>query len=727
MKLKQARSQTRPSIVSFRWLVVRPHRRPTAIPLHSRRWLAWIPILIFGLLAAGYAPAPLQGLVTAWGEGNPPNLFANPDTIIINDNSSATPYPATITVSGLLGHVVNVTATLTNLSHSYPSDVRVLLVGPTGAKVILLAKTGDGHEINNVTLTFVDAAADELPEDDQITSGMVRPTDYDLAESLPAPAPPRPYPTNLAVFTGSNPNGTWSLYVSDNSEGDSGEITDGWQLAITVDDNSLFISPPDDMTATGPLGGPFTPATGVYVLSNAAASSVSWNLNKSEPWIDCSATGGTLAGGAATNVLITINANAETFSPGHYTATLTFSNLTSSAAEIRTVHLTVEAPVVYSFPLDTNPGWTMTGEWEFGPPKGGGGTANGHPDPTAGATGTNVFGVNLNGDYSTTAGGPYYLTTCALNFTGYSNVVLRFQRWLNTDFDPYATATIEVSTNGAVWEIVWANGTNSVTDNSWQLQSYSLSPLADQQATVYVRWGYQIGEGPLAYSGWNIDDIEFTATPLAGSCQYSLLPTGTNVSANGGPISLLVNAAPASCTWTASADAPWITNLSPTSGTGTMSVAFYVLPNAGASRTGTVTVAGLTYVVAQAAALTAFEQWQLNYFYCTNCPQAAATADPDGDGQSNEIEFLTGMNPTNAASYFHVTALVRDGPGLRVFWLTAGGRTNEVLAASAISGTCTNISPWIIIPGSGEVTTNYLDSGAVTNQPARFYRIRLVP
>ena len=32
----------------------------------------------------------------------------------------------------------------------------------------------------------------------------------------------------------------------------------------------------------------------------------------------------------------------------------------------------------------------------------------------------------------------------------------------------------------------------------------------------------------------------------------------------------------------------------------------------------------------------------------------------------------------------------------------------------------------IIVSGSGDVTTNYTDSGGATN-PSRFYRIRLVP
>ncbi len=56
------------------------------------------------------------------------------------------------------------------------------------------------------------------------------------------------------------------------------------------------------------------------------------------------------------------------------------------------------------------------------------------PDPTSGATGTNVFGVNLGGDYDTSSmGGPYYLTTGAIDLTNRNSCQLRFKRWLNTD------------------------------------------------------------------------------------------------------------------------------------------------------------------------------------------------------------------------------------------------------------------------------------------------------
>ena len=64
--------------------------------------------------------------------------------------------------------------------------------------------------------------------------------------------------------------------------------------------------------------------------------------------------------------------------------------------------------------------------------------------------------------------------------------------------------------------------------------------------------------------------------------------------------------------------------------------------------------------------------WQLQYFGCTNCPQADAAADPDGDGQNNMAEFLAGTIPTNSASVLRITSLARSGTDIAVTWSTAG-------------------------------------------------------
>jgi len=130
--------------------------------------------------------------------------------------------------------------------------------------------------------------------------------------------------------------------------------------------------------------------------------------------------------------------------------------------------------------------------------------------------------------------------------------------------------------------------------------------------------------------------------------------------------------------------------------------------------------------------LTPFQAWQIQYFGSTTNPAAAANADPDGDGQSNLAEFLAGTNPTNSGSGLLITSVTAQGNDVLVTWTTAGGYTNVVqmttgLPDGSYSTNFQDLSALIIIPGSGDATTNYLDSGGATNVPARYYRIRLQP
>lgn len=163
-----------------------------------------------------------------------PVAFSAPGLVSIPSSGAAIPYPSTIIVSQLVGSVQKVTATLSNLSHAYSDDLDILLVGPAGQTVMLMSDVGGSYEVSGVNLTFDQTAASQLPDAAQIVSGTYRPTDFATGDILAAPAPAGPYGTDLSVFVGVNPNGTWRLFVYDDSDGDSGTIANGWSLRFSV-------------------------------------------------------------------------------------------------------------------------------------------------------------------------------------------------------------------------------------------------------------------------------------------------------------------------------------------------------------------------------------------------------------------------------------------------------------------------------------------------------------
>jgi len=129
---------------------------------------------------------------------------------------------------------------------------------------------------------------------------------------------------------------------------------------------------------------------------------------------------------------------------------------------------------------------------------------------------------------------------------------------------------------------------------------------------------------------------------------------------------------------------------------------------------------------------TPFEAWQQSYFGCTSCPQAAAGADPDGDGMSNEAEYLAGTDPTSAGSALKVISVLPLGTDISIMWTAGGGRTNIVQASSGdgSGGYTTNfadISSPVAISCCGDKTNSFVDVGGATNIPSRYYRVRLAP
>jgi uncharacterized repeat protein (TIGR01451 family) len=160
--------------------------------------------------------------------------FASPAVINIVNQGPASIYPAPMPVGGMAGLLAKVSVTLSNFTHSYPDDVDILLVSPGGQKALLLSDVGGAISVTNRLFTLDDAASALLPDSAALLSGTFRLSNFDtISDQFPSPAPAAPYAASLSAFNGAEPNGNWSLYINDDTYGDTGRI-EGWSLTLTT-------------------------------------------------------------------------------------------------------------------------------------------------------------------------------------------------------------------------------------------------------------------------------------------------------------------------------------------------------------------------------------------------------------------------------------------------------------------------------------------------------------
>jgi hypothetical protein len=105
--------------------------------------------------------------------------------------------------------------------------------------------------------------------------------------------------------------------------------------------------------------------------------------------------------------------------------------------------------------------------------------------------------------------------------------------------------------------------------------------------------------------------------------------------------------------------------------------------------------------------------------------------DSDGDGLSDALECLIGSNPLDGTSGVSILGIQPVGPDIKLTWRTIGNSTNVLqMVAPSFGGSYTNnfmdIGSMSVL-GTGDVIIDAVDPGGATNQPSRFYRIRLQP
>jgi hypothetical protein len=123
-------------------------------------------------------------------------------------------------------------------------------------------------------------------------------------------------------------------------------------------------------------------------------------------------------------------------------------------------------------------------------------------------------------------------------------------------------------------------------------------------------------------------------------------------------------------------------------------------------------------------------QWQkngTNIFGATNAIYTISSVQGSDAGTytviiSNSVGVTTTTGALLAVNPFHITSIAMQTNDVLITWTAPIGDTNFVQAALQPNAAFTNISSPIVLGGS---ITNYLDRGAATNFPARFYRIGL--
>lgn len=234
--------------------------------------------------------------------------FAVAPTAATANFSQAAPTPiadvavssSTLAVSGAGTAICGVDLT-TDISHTFAADLDITLTSPAGTVVTLTTDNGAGND-NVFAGTLWDDDANPLGALPYTTNNGLATDQAYVNLTVATPLVPE---ESFGAFFGEDPNGTWTLSVSDDLSGDTGTLNN-WSLAVTT----CACAPPNadlSLTMTAAAPSPLVPGQNVTYTMNAAnagpgpASAVVVNMQLSGLTTHVSNTcGATVAGGALT-------------------------------------------------------------------------------------------------------------------------------------------------------------------------------------------------------------------------------------------------------------------------------------------------------------------------------------------------------------------------------------------------------------------------------------------
>jgi hypothetical protein len=341
----------------------------------------------------------------------------------------------------------------------------------------------------------------------------------------------------------------------------------------------LGVSPSTGLTSSGNVGGPFSPSSQVYALTNSGFTAFNWTATKNVNWLTVSPSSGTLAAGAVANVTLSINANATNLTANSYSATVGFTNTANDVGDTtRTVSLTVNAAPSGTLVVTPLLGLTSSGSvgGPFNPSSqvyaltnSGGASLNWTASNTAnwlslspvsgtlaaGAATTVTVSINANAtnlsanSYSDTVGFTNTTngagnTTRPASLTVTNVVSIPFQSWQNFYWatgasDPNAAPDLDPYGKGISNTNQFLAGFNPTNTTAYP-QIISIAVTGDNVNVTYLG-----SNGDTNYPGGptkRTNVLEFTTGALDGSVSNNFTSTGqTNILSDGNGSGIVTN------------------------------------------------------------------------------------------------------------------------------------------------------------------------------------------
>ncbi|MCP4705841.1 MAG: Zn-dependent exopeptidase M28 [candidate division Zixibacteria bacterium] len=170
------------------------------------------------------------------------------------------------------------------------------------------------------------------------------------------------------------------------------------------------------------------------------------------------------------------------------------------------IEIATEMASIFFDDMESDMGWTFsTTKWARGKPLGGGGSL-GAPDPFGAYNSESCLGYYLFGDYNNNIS-EEYATSPSIDCSEYTNVYLKYKRWLGVGDPASDHARVEVSQDGTNWNIIWENS-KLYFGGYWADDLIDITSVAAEQSDVYIRFVMGSTNASDQYCGWNIDDLE---------------------------------------------------------------------------------------------------------------------------------------------------------------------------------------------------------------------------